>query len=53
MHVFRNSLDNESFPEKIKIAKVTPIFKTGEKDRRKEMQNIYFFKDIEIGMIYP
>ena len=25
MHVFRNSIDNGSFPEKIKIAKVTPV----------------------------
>ena len=32
MHVFRNSIDNVSFPEKMKIAKATPIFKAGKKE---------------------
>ena len=32
MHVFTNSIDNGSFPEKTKIAKVMPIFKAGKKE---------------------
>ena len=32
MHMFRNSIDNGSFPQKMKIAKVTPIFKAGKKE---------------------
>ena len=32
MHVFRNSTDTGSFPEKMKISKVTPIFKMGKKE---------------------
>ena len=32
MYVFRNSIDNGSFSERMKIAKVTPIFKAGKKE---------------------
>ena len=32
MHVFRNYIDNGSFPEKIIIAKVTPIFKAAKRE---------------------
>ena len=32
MHVFRNSTNTGSFPEKMKISKVTPIFKMGKKE---------------------
>ena len=32
MRVFRNFIDNGSFPEKMKIAMVTPIFKAVKKE---------------------
>ena len=32
MHVFRKSIDNGSFHENVKIAKITPIFKAGKKE---------------------
>ena len=32
MHVFKISVKRGVFPEKMKIAKVTPIFKTGKKE---------------------
>ena len=32
MHIFNLSLSTGIFPDKLKIAKVSPIFKNGEKD---------------------
>ena len=31
-HVFRNSIDNGSFPQKMKIVRLTQIFKAGKKE---------------------
>ena len=32
MHVFKNSIDNESFTRKMKIAVFTPMLKAGKKN---------------------
>ena len=43
MHVFRNSIDNWLFPEKMKIAKVTPIFEVSKKELVTNYRPIFVF----------
>ena len=40
MRIFNLSLSTGIFPDKLKIAKISPIFKNGEKDRLKNYEPI-------------